>query len=189
MSTTNFSKGIPSSTDGARQGSSSHTPAILPPLTERDFGQEGKLLTNVSLALEALKANRLRSVLTTLGIVIGVFSVVSMVTLVGGISANWTDTITGLGTNMIIIAPGTGNNLSNSGISSGGGVSVSSRVTSTLPASQTTLSLIPGDAQVLAKIPDVTEVSPVLSIREQVIVGNQNRNTRVAGVNANLQDI
>src|SRR5271167_5148661 len=112
-----------------------------------------------------------------------------MVTLIEGVSANWTDTITGLGTNMVIIAPGTGNNLANSGVSSSGGVSVSSRVTSALPAAETTLSLTPGDATAVAKLPDVTEVSPILSIRAQVIYGNQNWNTRIAGVNASLQDI
>ncbi len=90
---------------------------------------------------------------------------------------------------MIIIAPGTGNNLSNSGLSSNGGVSVSSRVTAALPAAETTLSLTPGDATAVAKIPDVTEVSPILSTRAQVIYGNQNWNTRIAGVDTSLQDI
>ena len=162
---------------------------ILPRLKKEDFNRAGKLRINFSVAVEALSANRLRSLLTTLGIVIGVFSVVSMVTLIGGVSANWTDTIAGLGTNMVIIAPGTGNNLANSGVSSSGGVSVSSRVTSALPAAETTLSLTPGDATAVAKLPDVTEVSPIISIHAQVIFGNQNWNTRITGVNASLQDI
>ena len=70
---------------------------------------------------------------------------------------------------MIIIAPGTGNNLANTGLTSNGGVSASSRGTSALPSSQTTLSLTPDDAQAVAKIPDVTEVSPILSIQMQAI--------------------
>jgi putative ABC transport system permease protein len=161
----------------------------LPPLKKEDFNRAGKLGINFSVAVEALWVNRLRSLLTTLGIVIGVFAVVSMVTVIQGVSANWTDTIASLGTNMIIIAPGTGNNVSNSGLSSSGKVSVSSRVTAALPAAETTLSLTPDDVTAIAKIPDVTEVSPVLSIRAQVIYGNQNWNTRIAGVNASLQDI
>ncbi len=163
--------------------------SMLPRLRSEDFDRAGKLGINFSVAVEALWANRLRSLLTTLGIVIGVASVVSMVSLIQGVSANWTDTIASLGTNMIIIAPGTGNNLSNSGLSSNGGVSVSSRVTAALPAAETTLSLTPGDATAVAKIPDVTEVSPILSTRAQVIYGNQNWNTRIAGVDTSLQDI
>jgi len=162
---------------------------MLPPLQQGDFDRAGKLGIDFSVALEALRANRLRSLLTMLGIIIGVFSVVSMVTLIEGVSANWTDTIASLGTNMIIIAPGAGNNIANSGLSSSGGVSVSSRVTSSLPASETTLSITPGDAQALTKVPDVTAVSPILSLREQVISSNQNWSTRVAGVSESLQNI
>src|SRR5581483_10871299 len=169
--------------------SSSRKPTILPRLKREDFERAGKLGINISIALQALAANRLRSLLTTLGIFIGVASVVSMVSLIQGVSANWTDTIASLGTNMIIIAPGAGNNLSNSGLSSNGGVSVSSRVTSALPAAETTLSLTPGDATVLVKIPSVTAVSPLLSIHAQVISGNQNWNTRISGVDPGLEQI
>src|SRR6266700_6273188 len=163
--------------------------SLLPPLKKKDFDRASKVLINVSVAAEALWANRLRSLLTTLGIFIGVASVVSMVSLIQGISANWTDTIASLGTNMIIIAPGTGNNLSNTGLSRNGGVSVSSRVTAALPPAETTLSLTPGDAQAVLKIPHVIEVSPILSIHAQVISGNRNWNTRIAGVDTSLRDI
>ena len=191
MSISNQAEGTSFSADTAASSPPPKPHRLLPRLKKEDFDRAGKLGINVSLAVEALWTNRLRSLLTTLGIVIGVFSVVSMVTLIEGISANWTDTITSLGTNMIIIAPGSGSNLSNSGLSSSGGVSVSSRITSALPAAETTLSLTPGDAQAIgsARIPDVTEVSPILSIHAQVIFGNQNWNTRVAGVDASLQDI
>src|SRR5215471_4313557 len=168
---------------------SAKTHRILPPLMKGNFNRVGKLVSDFSVAVEALWANRLRSLLTTLGIIIGVFAVVSMVTLLQGVSANWTDTLASLGTNMIIIAPGTGNNLANSGLSSNGRVSVSSRVTSSLPAGETTLSLTSGDATAVAKIPEVTAVSPILSIHARVVYGNQNWNTRIAGVDASLQDI
>ncbi len=163
--------------------------SLLPPLTKRDYDRASKFLTNVSVAVEALWANRVRSLLTTLGILIGVTSVVGMVILLAGISVNWTDTIASLGTNMIIVAPGTNNNLANTGLSKSGEVSVNSRVTSALPSSETTLSLTADDARVVATIPNVTEVSPVLSIRTQVIAGNRNWNTRVAGVDASLLGI
>lgn len=163
--------------------------SLLSPLTRKDYNRASKLLTNVSVAAEALWANRFRSLLTTLGIFIGVASVVGMVSLIDGINANWVDTITSLGTNMIIVAPGTGNNLANTGLTSNGGVSVNSRVTSALPSGETTLSLTPGDARAVATIPDIAEVSPVLSVHTQVIAGNQNWNTRVAGVDVSLLDI
>ena len=162
---------------------------LLSPLLQRDYERASKFMTNVAVAVEALWANRLRSLLTTLGIFIGISSVVGMVTLIDGISANWLDTIASLGTNMIIIAPGTGNNLSNTGVSNNGRVSTSSRVTSVLPSTQTTLSLTPDDARAIVKIPDVTEVSPILSIQTQVITGNRNWNTRVTGVDPSLLDI
>jgi len=190
LSTTNDqAEGTSASVGTKVSGPSPKKHTILPRLKKEDFDRAGKLRINFSVAVEALSANRLRSLLTTLGIVIGVFSVVSMVTLIGGVSANWTDTIASLGTNMVIIAPGTGNNLANSGLSSSGAVSVSSRVTSALPAAETTLSLTPGDATAVAKLPDVTEVSPIISVHAQVIYGNQNWNTRIAGVDASLQDI
>lgn len=189
MSTNDDVSGASASAGTLAAGASPRQHGTLPPLKKEDFNRAGKLGINFSVAVEALWVNRLRSLLTTLGIVIGVFSVVSMVTVIQGVSANWTDTIASLGTNMIIIAPGTGNNVSNSGLSSSGRVSVSSRVTAALPPAETTLSLTPGDATAVAKIPDVTEVTPILSIRAQVIYGNQNWNTRIAGVNASLQDI
>jgi len=189
MSTNDRGRGTSVSVSTPAPSPSAKQLSILPPLKKGDFDRAGKLGINVSVALKALWANRLRSLLTTLGIFIGVASVVSMVSLIQGVSANWTDTIASLGTNMIIIAPGTGSNISNSGLSSSGGVSVSSRVTSALPPAETTLSLTPGDATAVAKISDVTEVSPINSIHAQVISGNQNWNTRIAGVNVSLQDI
>ncbi len=189
MSRNDQARGTFASAGTQASGLSAKERRILPPLKKEDFNRAGKLGINVSVAAEALWANRLRSVLTILGVIIGVFAVVSMVTLVGGISANWTDTIASLGSNMIIIAPGTGNNLSNSGLSSNGGVSVNSRVTSALPAAETTLSLTPDDAVAIAKLPDVTVVSPILSVRAQAIYRNQNWNTRIAGVHASLQEI
>ena len=189
MTTHDQVAGTSSSAGTPAPGPSAKKHSILPPLKRGDFDRAGKLGINFSVAGEALWANRLRSLLTTLGIFIGVAAVVSMVSLIQGISANWTDTISSLGTNMIIIAPGTGNNVANSGLSSSGGVSVSSRVTSSLPAAETTLSLTPSDATAVAKIPDVTAVSPIISIHGQVISGNRNWNTRIAGVDTSLEQI
>jgi putative ABC transport system permease protein len=61
----------------------------------------------VIMALREIRRNKMRSVLTTLGIVIGVASVVAMVTLGHGASAKITSEISALGTNLLIVLPGT----------------------------------------------------------------------------------
>jgi putative ABC transport system permease protein len=183
MNTIHHVKEAPPSTGIPPTTSSAHKQGTLPPLRAQDFNKVGNLGSNVALALEALWANRLRSLLTTIGIIIGVASVVAAVSLIQGFSVNITNTITSLGSNMIIIAPGAGNNISNVG------TTASSRVSSALPSSETTLSLTPADAQAINKIPDVAAVSPILSIHDQVIYGNQNRDTHIEGVNASLQQI
>jgi putative ABC transport system permease protein len=59
-----------------------------------------------ALALEMLLANRVRSVLTTLGVVIGVAAIILLVSLGEGATAYITRELTGLGTNLLIITPG-----------------------------------------------------------------------------------
>ncbi len=185
MNTINDATRAPSATGvpGASAATSPRKQSMLPPLQKQDFDQVGKLGSNIALALEALGANRLRSLLTTIGIVIGVASVVAAVSLTQGLGANITDIIASLGSNMIIIAPGAGNNISNVS------TSTSSRVSSALPSSETTLSLTPEDAQAVSKVPDVTAASPILSLHDQVIFGNRNWSTHIEGVNTSLQQI
>ena len=58
------------------------------------------------LALEMLAANRVRSALTMLGVVIGVAAIILLVSLGEGATAYITRELTGLGTNLLIITPG-----------------------------------------------------------------------------------
>ncbi|MEK7570846.1 MAG: ABC transporter permease [Patescibacteria group bacterium] len=58
------------------------------------------------LALGSLRANKLRSALTTLGIIIGVFSVILLVALGNGLQAYITNQIAGLGSNILFVLPG-----------------------------------------------------------------------------------
>jgi putative ABC transport system permease protein len=60
------------------------------------------------VAFQALLANRLRSILTTLGVVIGVFSVVLLVAIGEGARKEITGTIEGLGSNLLFVLPGDG---------------------------------------------------------------------------------
>ncbi len=60
----------------------------------------------LKLALGSLRANKLRSALTTLGIIIGVFSVILLVALGSGLQKYITDQISGLGSNILFVLPG-----------------------------------------------------------------------------------
>lgn len=59
-----------------------------------------------SLSITSLAANKLRSILTTLGIIIGVFAIILLVSLGTGLQNYITGQISGLGSNLIFIIPG-----------------------------------------------------------------------------------
>lgn len=66
------------------------------------------LLTSLLLALKEIRRHKLRSFLTTLGIIIGVASVVTMVSLGGSATQSVQSQVSKLGTNMLTIRPGQG---------------------------------------------------------------------------------
>jgi putative ABC transport system permease protein len=122
-------------------------------------------------AVDALKANKVRSFLTMLGIIIGVSAVIAVVTLTQGVNKSVNDRFASLGTNVLTISPGT---TTTYGARSAAG------------ASQT---LTQGDADAVAQLPHVINASPVLSASEQVIYGDQNWSTSVRGVYPDYQYI
>ena len=63
----------------------------------------------LKMAALSLVANKLRTLLTMLGIIIGVASVVSLVAVGMGVRQNVTDSISRLGSNMLVISPGSAN--------------------------------------------------------------------------------
>src|SRR5207244_10813889 len=81
-----------------------------------------RLTQAIPSALEALRANKGRAVLTTLGIVIGVAAVIAIVALGQGSSAEVSSRLAGLGTNVLTLTPGS---FRGGGISSGAGSSSS----------------------------------------------------------------
>jgi putative ABC transport system permease protein len=66
------------------------------------------LYTTILLSLREIARHKMRSFLTTLGIIIGVFAVITMVTLGNGISASVQDSLSSLGTNTLTIFPSSG---------------------------------------------------------------------------------
>jgi putative ABC transport system permease protein len=67
------------------------------------------VLASARIAVRALRVNKLRSALTMLGIVIGVGAVITMVAVGAGAQARVAEQIQSLGSNLIIIWPGTVN--------------------------------------------------------------------------------
>src|SRR5256885_15830344 len=87
----------------------SETPleSLLNELRTRKSGLGGATLTSFSSALEALWANRTRSLLTALGIFIGIGAVIAALTLTQGATVAVNQQIARLGTNTITVVPGT----------------------------------------------------------------------------------
>jgi putative ABC transport system permease protein len=134
------------------------------------------LVETLRTALESLSANKLRSGLTMLGIVIGVGAVIALMSIGNGAQAAIAANIQSLGANLITIAPGS---VSQGGVAQGNG-------------SAQTLTLT--DATAIAdptQAPDVAAVSPELSLGQnaQLVAQGQNVSTRVNGVTPAYADV
>ncbi|MGD0050914.1 MAG: ABC transporter permease [Vulcanimicrobiaceae bacterium] len=122
------------------------------------------LLQTVHMALQALVRNKSRSLLTMLGVVIGVAAVIVTVAIGTGAKSSVASQINALGSNMLVVLPGS---VSTTGARTGlGGAS-------TLTAT---------DGMAIAQLPGVAAVSPVVNLRTQVIAAGQNWQTTVSGV-------
>lgn len=126
-------------------------------------------LNVVKIALNALKHNKFRAVLTMLGIIIGVASVIAMLSIGQGSKKSIQDQISAMGTNMIFIRPG------DDGRGPGGGASHSS-------AALQTLELADVDA-IRQSCTAVSAISPVVTSGGQAVKGNNNWPTSMYGVN------
>ena len=120
---------------------------------------------SITIALHELFANKLRSVLTMLGIIIGVAAVIAMVSIGMGVKSNVEDSMASLGSNMLIVTPGAANS---------GGIR---------GAAGSRESLKYDDAMAIKKkIKNIDHVSPIVQRSYQIVYGNQNWNTVVMGV-------
>ncbi len=120
---------------------------------------------SVTIALTALLSNKLRSILTMLGIIIGIAAVIVMISIGMGVRKNITDSIASLGSNMLIVTPNSSN----------------SRGMRAAAGSGKKLKL--DDATAIKKrIKNIDYVAPTVSASYQVVNGNENWNTSVYGV-------
>jgi len=116
------------------------------------------------IALRALRRNKMRSMLTALGIIIGVASVVAMVAVGNGAQARITSQVSALGQNLLMVFAGS---KKSGGVNSGLG-----------SASAITLA----DASAIQReVPDVAAVSPEVSVTAQAIANGRNWSTTVVG--------
>ncbi|HXM75699.1 MAG TPA: ABC transporter permease [Thermoanaerobaculia bacterium] len=123
-----------------------------------------KFLTILKVGMKAIARNKLRSTLTALGIIIGVACVIAMIAVGGGAQAAVQAQISSLGTNFLMVFPGTSTQ-SGARIFSG---------QSTLTEDDV--------AAVRAECPSVAYVSPMSRSSGQVVYGNLNWGTSVQGV-------
>jgi putative ABC transport system permease protein len=116
------------------------------------------------IALRALARNKMRSILTMLGIVIGVAAVIAMVGVGQGAQQKVQDQIASMGTNLIYVSAGSVNR---------GGTHLGAGATKTL---------IHDDmSAIVREVPNVSMVAPGASSSAQVVYENQNWSTRVNG--------
>src|SRR5579864_366741 len=123
-----------------------------------------KFRSILKLSIDALLRNRVRSLLTMLGVIIGVAAVIVTVAIGAGARISVQNQINSLGSNLVVVLPGS---VTQSGARSGfGGAST----------------LTPEDGMAIAKLPGVAAVSPVVNVRSQVVAGSNNWQTQVSGV-------
>lgn len=120
------------------------------------------------LSITSLRSNLLRSVLTTLGIIIGVLAVILLVSIGTGLQSYITNQISGLGSNLIFVIPG----------KIGG---------ARTPGGQSTNKLTITDAKILtSRLKGIAEVGPITQKIATIKYGNKsNKNTSIFGATAN----
>ncbi|MGZ8465166.1 MAG: ABC transporter permease [Candidatus Binatia bacterium] len=124
------------------------------------------------IALRALARNKLRAFLTMLGIIIGVGAVIAMVAIGEGAKSTIRSQISALGTNVLIVLPGS--NVQ-------GGVRAGTGNVNTL---------VDSDARAIAReLRSVAYASPVMRRQEQLIAGNLNWGSLAQGVAPEFEQI
>jgi len=122
-------------------------------------------LAGIRIALRALRVNKMRSLLTMLGIIIGVGAVITMIAIGAGAQQQVEEQIKALGTNLIVVLPGS---ITAGGVRMGAG----SRPT-----------LTDDDAYALQReLADVQAASPAMRGTGQVVFGGNNWSTAFFGV-------
>lgn len=123
------------------------------------------------MAWASLIANKLRSLLTMLGIIIGVAAVIALVSIGNGVNQDIENSISSLGSNLLVVLPG------------------APRTPGARSSQGSMKSLKISDYEAIAKLEGVKAASPMTNGSYVVIYQNKNWTTSVAGVNSNFQDV
>src|SRR4051812_38733343 len=127
--------------------------------------------STIGLAFEAITRNKLRSALTSLGVIMGVAAVIVMMALGDGAKASIEQRVASLGTNIITVSAGSANV---------GGVRMGQGAVTTLT---------PADAEAITADIAGVRVSPGVTSRTQIVGAAGNWQTQVQGVGAAFADI
>src|SRR5688500_6381719 len=127
--------------------------------------------STIALAFEAITRNKLRSALTSLGVIMGVAAVIVMMALGDGAKASIEQRVSSLGTDVLTVSAGS---------ATVGGVRMGQGAVTTLTID---------DADAIARVANVRAVSPGVSTRAQIIGPNGNWQTRIEGVGEAFADI
>ncbi len=117
------------------------------------------------IALRSLRVNKMRSILTSLGIIIGVSAVIVMLSIGEGAKNKISKDIESIGSNLLMVMSGSS---TSGGVRMGGG-------------SQPTLTTKDAEA-ILKSCDSVAEVAPIVSEVKQIVFANQNWSTSVSGI-------
>lgn len=122
-------------------------------------------ISTFKISLRSLKVNKMRSVLTSLGIIIGVSAVIIMLSIGEGAKQRISKDIASMGSNLLMVTSGS---TTSSGVRMGSG-------------SQPTLTIKDAEA-ILKNCPSVIVSAPSVSEVKQIVYGNQNWSTSVMGI-------
>ena len=115
------------------------------------------MFKEITNALKTLRRNPMRSMLTTLGIIVGIAAVIAMMEIGNGSSTAIKKEISSMGANVLVVTPSTA---ATSGVTFGFGSG---------------MTLTPDDAEaILPQAPAVRSVAPIVRARAQLIYGNKN---------------
>lgn len=123
------------------------------------------------MAWASLIANKMRSILTMLGIIIGVAAVIALVSIGNGVKQDIQNSISSLGSNLLMVMPG------------------APRTPGVRPSAGSMKSLKVSDYEAISKLDGVKAASPMTNGSYVVIYQNKNWTTSVSGVSYNYLDV
>ena len=123
------------------------------------------------MAWASLIANKMRSILTMLGIIIGVAAVIALVSIGNGVKQDIQNSISSLGSNLLMVMPG------------------APRTPGVRPSQGSMKSLKLSDYQAISKLDGVKAASPYTANSYVTIYQSKNWTTTVSGVSSNFQDV